>query len=149
MVSPFPERPTSLYDELADLIEQDKHSLARRMAEEVFADRVDTYAERGIQRLALQFVPHYSMMAQYARTGKPEEWKAYFLKLVTDRKEQGFSFEAVMRTSHFYYKVVFDLIDRHFSGPDNQRKREMYHRRINGMQTLSEITARLVFLTPK
>jgi hypothetical protein len=149
MISPLPERPASLYEELADLIEKNKVALARQMAEEVFSDNVTTYSERGVQALATQFEPHYTMMANYTREGDPDLWQKYFSKLVIDRKNEGFGIDAVLRTSHFYYKVVFDLIEREFGEAVNQPKRDKFRRRINGLKTLSETTARVAYLSSK
>lgn len=128
------------YQELAQLIENNKEEVAYRTAEEAISRNLSSYLNFTIEQLAQNFLPTVEMLSRYVLNGNPEEYRNYIMRLTEIRLAQGYSVEDFYVMGEVLTKALQAFVDAKLPEQEYDRARRRYHLRLSGIQTLAQST---------
>lgn len=127
-----------LYEPLVALIEKHKLEIARMTAEAILALKVPGYAGFTVEPLTERVMPTVEMVARYAHSGDPSEYRDYIVKLAETRLPQGFTAEDLIAAGRNMFDSIIKIIEREYPGPENEKTRLKFQRRLEGVHGLGQ-----------
>lgn len=129
-----------MYEELAQLIEQQKTTVANYIAEATYSHKLTSYTDKSISEVAKLVTPTVEMVARYMRTNDPSEYRDYVRDLTLARLGQGYNMNEFFSMSNIFVDCVRRMLDTELTKPEQLAKKERYFRRLQGLNTLAQST---------
>lgn len=128
------------YEAFARLVETHKETLAAQMADAVEARQlISPYDTRE------EFIPRLSESIEsvlyYLRTGDISQWRDNVVAINQNRQERSIPVENFHTINEIAFDIIKALVDRELPGPEHERTRASYHRRLDGIKMVSNVTA--------
>jgi hypothetical protein len=127
------------YEDFAALVEAHAQQIAQEMAAHVIAtapnaDRLDA------KQIEATFVQGISVLATYLRDGDPEPFKQFFVQIGGNSFQAGGDVDSFRSTGQIFTQKLKELVEHEYAGPANERVRESYKRRLDSLNTLTNVT---------
>lgn len=129
-----------IYEPLNELIEKTKLSIAEEVAQEAHNRKLNSYLKYDRQALAQLFLPTVEMLARYVLKGDPTEYRDYIAQLAEKRLSQGYDMQDFFVMGEVLSTVIKKKVVEHFTAPQEQTYRQIYSRRLDGIQNLAQTT---------
>lgn len=129
-----------MFDELAQIIEQNKKTVANYIAEEAYARKMASYTDKPKAEIARLVMPTVEMVARYIRTSDPTEYRKYIHDLTVVRLQQGYGIDDFYLMAEVLVDGVKQILDAQLSTTEQSRQKERFLRRLQGLQTLGQST---------
>ncbi len=129
------------YEALAVLVESHKSQIARQVAEAVIAQKLRLYSDLTVEQLTKLTITRVETICEYLRNGNIQEYRALVKKVTEERRKQGYSMEEVSAGGLTLANRIKALIEQKLSGPENERTRADYLRRIDSLTALGRVSA--------
>lgn len=127
-----------IYEPLAVLIEEHKLEISRLAAEATLALNIPGYTEFTVEALAERVMLTVEMVVRYVHSGDPTEYRDYLIKLTESRLPQGYSAEGLIAAGRNLFDSIIKVIEQELPGPDNEKTRARYQRRLEGIHGLGQ-----------
>jgi hypothetical protein len=128
-----------LYAELVKLIEANRESISRHVAQELLKQNLVTGT---LAEIGLRYIPGVIAIEEYLKTNTPDQWQGFIENYTQRGIKAGYTMEFLMTIGNLTYKQVTVLIEQTYSGDANKSKRERFIRRMDSMRAFAEITMR-------
>src|SRR5689334_19991701 len=110
-----------LYEPLVELLEKHKTQIARQTAEAVLASNVSGYVGSTVEVLAARILPTIEMIARYAHSGNPGEYRDYVVQLTETRLPQGITADDLIAVGRTLSDNIIKMIEQEYPGPENEK----------------------------
>jgi hypothetical protein len=128
------------YEEFARLLEANQTRIAREVAQEVL-DRKLSPTNPTLEEFIKVIGEPLKLLIRYLATGDITEITNYSQDYIKSRFEKGVTIESMTQVNEVFFSKLRGLIDQELPGPENEKVRSTYHRRLDGIKTLSNVTA--------
>lgn len=125
-------------DELAVIIENHKKEIAEATARELWSK--GAYNGASQDQLITFLQPSLDMVIHYFHSLEVKIIQDYMENVGRVRREMGFSMEDMALASQVMAKEAAEVVDRVLPGPENEAGRARFRRRINSIQSLSQVS---------
>lgn len=129
-----------MYEELTQLIEQNKLTIANYIAEEAYLRKMASYIDKSKDLIAQLVLPTVEMIARYIRSSDPTEYRTYIHNLTLIRLEQGYGLDEFYTMGEILTIAIVRILDARLVGKEQARQKERFIRRLQGIQTLAQST---------
>src|SRR5437763_884573 len=107
------------YEELAKLIETHKDQMAHQAAQQAIAKPLPTYARFNPEELASKIVHAFEVVARYAISGDPAEYRDNNVEIIQARLDQGHSVEEVIVMGRIIFDLIKELVNQTLPAPED------------------------------
>jgi hypothetical protein len=129
------------FEILANLVETHTTELTHLLAKEILARQLSSYQNDSEATLIAKAQITLTGVISYLRSSDPTEYRNFIQELTLARLNNGYSAEDFYTVVEITAQAVKALIDRELTEPTHTKvELERYHRRIDGMQTLTQST---------
>ncbi len=132
---------SNLYDPLAVLIETHKNTIAEHTAQSLLALNMPGYSGQNVANMSTRIAPNVEMVARYARSGDPSEYREYLVKVCETMLDQGYPLDSMLTAGSVMFEKIHEIVEQELAGPANEKERSRYIRRLEGVKGLGRTTA--------